>query len=610
MEYMGLNLFLSKIPIPALIVNFRTKQLTTNKWFDELCGVALSSFEQLNDLFILENPLVGLEEGLTEKNNEIRLVDGTTKKVKLTYNPISNDETIIIAENNDPGIDAFVKSGVFNVLFGDFPLGIIVMNTTINQTIYVSPYLSIKTGYSQEEISEKSWKELTYENDIPLQENLINESKHNNLNSFFFEKRIVSKTGKIYWFSEYIRYFDFNNEKYEIILLRDISQEKEVDAELQRAKHLAEDAEQLKSAFLDNMPHEIRTPLHAITGFTSLLSDSDLTHEERLEYVKFIQDSSNDILNLMDNIIEIAKLETNQVKLKKEKCYINSIIDKLLNDIEHKQEIIEKQDVNIKITKGSADPLFTIVSDPERIYQIMSHLLNNALKFTEQGEIEFGYNYTANNKLEFIVRDTGIGIAKEEQDLIFKKFGKSGNINTNKNRGSGLGLTLSKKLIELLKGEIRLISEPGEGSTFLFTIPIENEQKITISKPSVTAKNNWSSKTILVAEDTESNYFFIEAFLERTKVNLLWAQDGVEAIKMFQENNVDLILMDIMMPEKDGYDATREIKEMDPNVPIIAQTALALPDDEEKCYNSGCDYVLVKPINSEDLIATIKRFIL
>jgi CheY-like chemotaxis protein len=251
-----------------------------------------------------------------------------------------------------------------------------------------------------------------------------------------------------------------------------------------------------------------------------------------------------------------------------------------------------------------------IFSDPERIYQIISHLLNNALKFTEKGYIEFGFHPANNNRIAFYVKDTGIGIPVDQQDIIFRKFGKSGNINTNKNRGTGLGLTLSKKLVELLNGEIHVESSEGQGSTFTFYLPLEKEQKITITKPSVYGNINWSSKTILVAEDTESNYFFIEAFLERTKVNLLWAKDGNEAIEMYKNNNVNLILMDIMMPEKDGYDTTREIKEINPNVPIIAQTALALPDDEEKCYSAGCDYVLVKPINSDDLIATIKRFII
>ncbi|MDA3929171.1 MAG: ATP-binding protein [Prolixibacteraceae bacterium] len=602
--------FYNRIPIPTLVIDFKTSQLTTNKWFHNEFGYNLNSIEELRTKLVSGQQFDTLPNTHFSENAILLNNDAEHISVKLTYNPHSEEETIVLVQKQELKVDGFIKKGGFNSIFGDAPFGIIISNTDTKDPIYISPYLCSKTGYSFDEIVNISWQELTYVDDIQMQEDILKESEHNQLDSFFFEKRVVSKTGKIYWFSEFIRYYNLDGQRYQTIILYDISNQKEVDAELHRAKHLAEDAEQLKTAFLDNMPHEIRTPLHAITGFTSLLSDSDLTHEERLEYVKFIQDSSNDILNLMDNIIEISKLETSQVKLKKEKCYLNSIFDKLLNDIEAKQDILEKNHLNIKVSKGNNDPLFMIISDPERIYQILSHLLNNALKFTENGEIEFGYKYPKNNQIEFFVRDTGIGIADEELDLIFKKFGKSGNINTNKNRGSGLGLTLSKKLVELLNGEIYVSTEQEVGSTFSFTITIENEQKITITKPSVTADNHWGSKTILVAEDTESNYFFIEAFLERTKVNLIWAQDGVEAIKLFKENDVNLILMDIMMPEKDGYDATREIKEINPDVPIIAQTALALPDDEEKCYLAGCDYVLVKPINSEDLIATIKRFIL
>jgi CheY-like chemotaxis protein len=274
--------------------------------------------------------------------------------------------------------------------------------------------------------------------------------------------------------------------------------------------------------------------------------------------------------------------------------------------------MLEKNHISINMVKADADPLFMIYSDPERLHQILTHLLNNALKFTDKGIIEFGYKLPHNGKIEFYVRDTGIGIPQDQIQIIFKKFGKSGNINTNKNRGSGLGLTLSKKLVELMNGEITVQSEVNEGSLFSFFLPIETENKITIAKPSILGDMNWNAKTILVAEDTESNYFFIEAFLERTNVNLLWAQDGLEAIEIFREKNknINLVLMDIMMPEMDGYDATRELKKLNPDVPVIAQTALALPDDEEKCYDVGCDYVLVKPINSEDLIATIKKFIL
>lgn len=608
--FMGQEQLFQNIPIPTVIINSKTKQLTTNKWCVNLFGNDIHTIQELKDLTLKGGKFDEIPDKAFDENGCIVNSAGKRIQVTFSYNRLNDEELIVVIHQFKLNVSQLFRNTDFRSIFNDTPMGFIVKNSDTNETIWVSSYIISKIGYSIEEIAEKNWAEFTYLEDIPKQELLMSKLNSHSLTSFYFEKRLVSKNGKIYWFSEYVRNFTLNNENFQLIILKDISNDKENDAELQRAKRKVEEADRLKSAFLDNLPHEIRTPLHAITGFTSLLGDPELSHEERLEYIKFIQDSSNDILNLMDNIIEIAKLETNQIKPKKEKCYVNNIIDRLLSDTESKQNILEKTQLEIKTSKGNSDPQFMIYSDPERIYQIYSHMLNNALKFTDEGSIEFGYSVTTDNQIMFFVKDSGIGIAEDQQEIIFKKFGKSGNVNTNKNRGTGLGLALSKKIVELLNGEIKVESHEGEGSTFYFYLPIEKEQKITITRPSVFGDINWGSKTILVAEDTESNYFFIEAFLERTKVNLLWAKDGNEAVEMFKENNVNLILMDIMMPEKDGYDTTREIKQLNPDVPIIAQTALALPDDEEKCYDAGCDYVLVKPINSDDLIASIKRFIL
>ena len=607
---MGQDNIFEFLPFPALIFNKNNRELNANRKCRGLLGTEPKMIDEFNHYITKGGNLENITAQSTDIPGCLKNSEDKCFHVTFTSSQISDDEFIVTILQLKLDITQLFKNADFRNIFNESPYGYILKNNQTDETIWVSSYLVAKTGYTAKEIAELSWKEMTYEEDVPKQQSLMNKLNESNLKSFFLEKRLISKAGKIYWFSEYVHNFEFNNESYQLIILKDISNEKENDAELMRAKHKVEEAERLKSAFLDNLPHEIRTPLHAITGFTSLLSDSELTKEERLEYVKFIQDSSNDILNLMDNIIEIAKLETNQVKPKKEKCYLNNIFDKLQADVESKLSILEKNHLKVRVSKGNFDPQFMIYSDPERIYQIITHLLNNALKFTETGFIEFGYSFAANNRIAFYVKDSGIGIPDDQQEIIFRKFGKSGNINTNKNRGTGLGLALSKKLVELLNGDINVESSEGQGSTFTFHLPIEKEQKISITKPSVYGEINWSAKTILIAEDTESNYFFIEAFLERTKVNLLWARNGIEAIKMFNESNVNLILMDIMMPEKDGYDTTRDIKEINPTVPIIAQTALALPDDEEKCYAAGCDYVLVKPINSDDLIATIKRFIL
>ncbi|HPR59810.1 MAG TPA: ATP-binding protein, partial [Prolixibacteraceae bacterium] len=517
---MGRNIDTNLLPLPLLIVDTLSNEVFANTCFVRTFGFNIEKTSELTEKL---NTTANLLEPFTEEQNTIgciRKLDGEKVPVQLSISPYAHNELLLIIKPYKFDINIAFKDKDHRKLFSELPIGVIIKNKQTNEVLLISDYLITKIGYSFKEIADNPWTYFTYKEDIEKQEVLMNETQQNGLNSFLFDKRVVAKNGKIYWFSEFIKTLEIDGIQYQIILLRDISNEKEIEAELHRAKQQVEDAERLKSAFLDNLPHEIRTPLHSITGFTSLLSDSSTTPEEQLEYLKFIQDSSNDILNLMDNIIEIAKLETNQIKPKKEKCYINSIIDKLSNDVASKQNILEKEHLTIKTTKESTDPNFTIISDPERIYEIMSHLLNNALKFTDEGEIEFGYTLAQKNRIEFYVKDTGIGISPDEIDIIFKKFGKSGNINTNKNRGTGLGLTLSKKLVELLKGEIKLESVKGEGSTFSFQIPIDNEQKISITKPSVTGEINWSSKNILIAEDTESNYFFIEAFLERTHVNL------------------------------------------------------------------------------------------
>lgn len=601
---------LNKIPTPVVYISLASGEVLSNKACDQFLGIKIKSFSEFKSLFAQPETFDRFNE--KTKDIPVHIIQPDGKASLAIVNAEKNNEELIISLHPISFcLDLIFKDQKAREIIGDLPLGIIINNETIQKTIWVSPNLISKIGYSTEEIANKPWQDFTYIEDIERQENLIKQIRLTGRNSYSLEKRIISKAGKMYWFNEFAKYFKHEGIQYQIFLLRDISSEKENEIELKRAKQKVEEAEKLKTAFLDNMPHEIRTPLHAITGFTSLLSDAGLSTNERLEYVKFIQDSSNDILNLIDNIIEIAKLETNQVNPKKEKCYVNSIFDKLYNDFQIKQELLEKEHIQLKMIKAETDPLFSIYTDPERLHQVMNHLLNNALKFTEEGEIQFGYKMPQNNMIEFFVIDTGIGIPADQQDLIFKKFGKSGNINTNKNRGSGLGLTLSKKIIELMEGHIELESIVGQGSTFRFFLPIETDNRISINRPSITGETNWSSKTILVAEDTESNYFFIEAFLEKTHVNLIWAQDGNEAVDLFKENQekINMVLMDIMMPEKDGFDATREIKALSPDTPVVAQTALALPDDEEKCYASGCDYVLVKPINSEDLIATLRRFI-
>lgn len=603
------TILLDNIPVAVFVANLADKTVKANRQCIELLGLETASLSELKSGFT--QPEI-FDTDCDKSNIETSIFgpDGKVQKVLLNIKCTSATEQVVTMSVFNIGVEALAKNPLIKEFAGDTPLMIWVKDMTNNKLLWNTPNM-LTFGYTPEELANLTWEDITYIEDVERQKCTIKQAQLLSKNYYLIEKRMLSKSGKMYWVREYSKDFTVDGVKYQLKGLRDISSVKENEAELLHARQKVEEAERLKTAFLDNMPHEIRTPLHAITGFTSLLSDEGLTAGERLEYVKFIQDGCNDILNLIDNIIEIAKLETNQVKPKREKCYINSVIDKLYSSFCLKRDILERGNVTINITKAYSDPMFSICTDTERLFQVFGHMLNNALKFTESGYIHFGYKIPQNNVIEFFVSDTGIGIPDDQKEIIFKKFGKSGDINTNKNRGSGLGLALSKKLVELMNGHIELESEVGKGSTFRFFLPSDSEARISISRPSVLGETNWSTKTILVAEDTDSNYFFIEAFLEKTHVNLLWAQNGIEAVEMFKKkgSDIDLILMDMMMPGMDGFDATKEVKLINPDIPVIAQTALALPDDEEKCYDAGCDYVLVKPINSDDLVATIKNFI-
>ncbi|RLD58030.1 MAG: hypothetical protein DRJ05_08755, partial [Bacteroidetes bacterium] len=397
--------------------------------------------------------------------------------------------------------------------------------------------------------------------------------------------------------------------------------EKRVDertAELVIAKNRAEESDHLKTAFLANMSHEIRTPLNAILGFSGLLT-SDLEKGTINNYINIINNSGAQLLGIINDIIDIAKIEAGQIKIENSECNINTFLKELLTS--KKQRLIEegtvKKEIRINIDNDEKDIL--IRTDPTRFKQIVTNLVNNAIKFTEIGIVEFGYYLPGNidnkkvheNELLFFVKDTGIGIKKNQQEIIFERFRQVENSLTKRYGGTGLGLAISKSLVLKLGGRIWVESEVGKGSVFYFTVPYviyEGEKLISTEKDNISIKEG---KTILIAEDEPSNYHILEILLSDTKSKLLWARNGQEAVDIFTENkdNIDLILMDIQMPIKNGLVATKEIKAIKKDVPILAQTAYALSGDRERFMNAGCDDYISKPIEKDLLFEKIGRLI-
>jgi CheY-like chemotaxis protein len=267
--------------------------------------------------------------------------------------------------------------------------------------------------------------------------------------------------------------------------------------------------------------------------------------------------------------------------------------------------------MELRLNKPVSDKDFSISTDPNRIRQVLSNLLGNALKFTDEGYIELGFTLERENQVVFYVKDTGIGIPKEKQKLIFERFGQVEDAQNKEQKGTGLGLAISKKLAELLGGNLTVESEKNVGSIFKLTLPVNlaagkvEKKKIEIKVPEI----NWNNKVILIAEDSVLNYTYLEAILQRTNVKLLWAKDGKEAVEMCQENDdIDIVLMDIKMPVLDGLNAIKEIKKFRKELPIIVQTAYAMPEDRERSFAAGSDDYLTKPLNATVLFKTISKF--
>ncbi len=383
--------------------------------------------------------------------------------------------------------------------------------------------------------------------------------------------------------------------------------------ELKLAKEKAEESDRLKSAFLANLSHEIRTPMNAIMGFAGLLDNNELSEENRKKYVEIIKNSGKYLLSIINDILEISQIEAGQVELNKNRVEVNAFMKSIYDVFKIS---VEQSNKNIKFrlqTIVTETPLI-FNTDEVKLNQIIINLLTNALKFTKEGEILLGYENNGNNEITFFVKDTGVGISPENHIVIFERFRQLEDNNTGNSPGSGLGLPITKAYVEMMEGSIKLISAENEGSEFRITFPfnqpgrtIKPEIKMPETKPVVRTANG--KKVILVAEDEEINWFFIEQVLSRYNYKLIRVENGKEAVDICKNNNnIDLVLMDIKMPIMNGYEALEEIRKFNPKLPVIAQTAYALPNDIEKMKLVFDDYI-TKPINRQLLIekiATVK----
>lgn len=386
--------------------------------------------------------------------------------------------------------------------------------------------------------------------------------------------------------------------------------------ELEMAKEKAEESDRLKSAFLANVTHEIRTPMNAIVGFSELMvSDDSYSKEELKEFKDLIVMNSESLLCLIDDILDISSIEATQMTMNFTDQNLHKELEELLIFYNEQKKSFGRNELEIKLKLPSNDDLY-ISTDKIRLNQILSNLIGNALKFTEKGSIIFGYTIQHSNDksvLRFFVEDTGIGIPGEAQKYIFDRFRKA-DIDSNKIfRGTGLGLFICKSLVEKFGGRIWLESTVKIGSMFYFEIPFiqaDKNEDLILKEKGISKKYNFTGKSILIAEDEDSSYSYIESVLKNTNASLIRAKNGQETIELVHQNqDFDLVLMDIHMPVVSGYAAIKSIKSAYKELPIIVQTAYAFAEQKDKILNSGCDALISKPYKSQELLSVINKYI-
>jgi PAS domain S-box-containing protein len=421
---------------------------------------------------------------------------------------------------------------------------------------------------------------------------------------FLFKK----KNGEIMTGLFATKFIYINKESFIISSINDITERKQAELELIKAKEKAEESDRLKSAFLTNMSHEIRTPMNGILGFSELLKEPNLTSDEQQDYIQTIQISGSRMLNTINNIVDISKIESGLTKVDINETNLNEKIEFTYKFFKPEVEI---KGIKFSFKNGLQSKEAIINTDNEKVYAILTNLVKNAIKFTYEGSIEFGYEKKG-EYLEFFVKDTGVGIPQKQHQIIFKRFRQGSESHNRGYEGSGLGLSIAKSYIEMLGGEIWVESQEGKGSTFYFTIPYNavSEEKIELlNAVSEKLKEVEIKKLkVLIVEDDEISYSLLSRMIQKLSYEVLHAITGVEAIEACRDNpDLDLVLMDIRMPEMDGNEATRQIRQFNKDVIIIAQTAYGFSSDKEKTIEAGCNDYISKPINKNLLYDLIKK---
>ncbi|MFA6126795.1 MAG: PAS domain S-box protein [Bacteroidales bacterium] len=496
-------------------------------------------------------------------------------------------------------------------------------NIRTGETIYNERWAEI-IGYTLNEVSPSSietWMKFAHPDDKKRSDALLDKHFKCETDYYECEIRMKHKSNGWIWVLDRGKVHERDEDGKPLLMSgthQDITERKCAEEELIIAKERAEESDRLKSAFLANMSHEIRTPMNGILGFADLLKEPGLSGEEQQQFIGMIEKGGTRLLNIINDIISISKVEAGQMEISISDSNVNEQIEYIYHFFT--PEVVKKG-MRLSYTIALPASEAIIKTDHEKIYAILTNLVKNAIKYSNEGSIEFGYNIVETDhgpshhgpSLRFFVKDTGIGIPKDRQVAIFERFVQADISDKKALQGAGLGLSISKAYVEMLGGKIWVESEEGIGSVFFFTIPYHPVPKEVITGVSLDSLDDQAAKSInikiLIAEDDVPSDILITLILKTISHELYHVRTGIEAVEACRNDpDIDLILMDIQMPDMNGYDATRLIREFNKEVVIIAQTAYGLTGDKEKALAAGCNDYISKPILKKEFLELIQKY--
>ena len=541
-----------------------------------------------------------LNRSLEEKNSEIEAINRTLGEANSN---LSHQKEEMARELSD-------SENFFKTLIQSAEDGISFYDSDWNLKFANNAFYSI-LGVSREYYHSMNPDSFLHPDDIAYRSRRVEALKARG----YFEGEIKARHKDGHYMSLSTRSIVIKSESGDIkgffTITRDITAFKKYHEELVQARVEAETSSRLKANFLANISHEIRTPLNSVVGFANLLLSDDLSMETREEYISHINYNSEKLLQIIGDIIDLSRLESSQIEITYEETSLSEIINEV---IEETRQSIKRNEKPIILTmknnfESSGDLIFT---DRLWLKRVLNHLLDNAVKFTLEGSVELAYA-REDEKIVFRIKDTGIGIRKENLSRIFEEFRQEIDGHHRPFEGLGVGLTLAKEVIERMGGSISVESEKGFGSEFSFSIPFRQAGSIRNKhrgQEKLAGSLNWSTKKCLLVDDNKDVLIYLNRVLLDTGINVLMARSGAEAIEIIKNTpDIDVIVLDMQMPEMNGIEVTREIRKIRKNLPIIAQTAFIFEDDKDIIIEAGCDACLIKPIRKEHLLTVMSGFI-